>query len=74
MAGAAGFEPANADSKNRCLTERCMKNVGLLRFILPFWGNSDTSRAVLLSNTPISMWDSYVSFAPSLLNQNSTVL
>jgi hypothetical protein len=45
---------------------------GLLRFILPFWGSSDTSRAVLLSNTPISMWDSYVSFSPSLLNQNST--
>ena len=45
---------------------------GLLRFNLPFWGSSDTSRAVLLSNTPISMWDSYVSFSPSLLNQNST--
>ena len=41
---------------------------GLLRFTLPFWGSSDTSRAVLLSNTPISMWDSYVSFSPSLLN------
>ena len=29
MAGAVGFEPTNAGSKSRCLTERRKKNVGI---------------------------------------------
>ena len=33
VAGAVGFEPTNAGSKSRCLTERRMKNGGLLGFI-----------------------------------------
>ena len=33
MAGAGGFEPPNAGSKSRCLTEMYKKNVGLLEFI-----------------------------------------
>ena len=33
VAGAEGFEPPNAGSKSRCLTEMRMKNVGLLGFI-----------------------------------------
>jgi len=33
MAGAAGFEPANVDSKNRCSTKMAMPNGGILRFI-----------------------------------------
>ena len=41
---------------------------GLFRFTIPFWGSSDTNMAVLLSNTPISMWDSYASFYPSFFN------
>ena len=33
VAGVAGFEPANADSKKRFLTEMRVKNAGLLGFI-----------------------------------------
>ena len=33
MAGAAGFEPANVDSKNRCSTKMAMPNDGILGFI-----------------------------------------
>ena len=33
VAGAVGFEPTNAGSKSRCLTEKRMKNGGLLGFI-----------------------------------------
>ena len=33
LAGAVGFEPTNAGSKSRCLTEMRMKNGGLLEFI-----------------------------------------
>ena len=33
MAGAAGFEPANVDSKNRCSTKMAMPNGRILRLI-----------------------------------------
>ena len=33
MAGVAGFEPTNVDSKNRCSTKMAMPNDGILRFI-----------------------------------------
>jgi len=35
VAGAVGFEPTNASSKSRCLTEMRVKNVGLLGLF--FW-------------------------------------
>jgi len=33
LAVAAGFEPANVDSKNRCNTKMAMPNSGKLKFI-----------------------------------------
>ena len=33
LAGAVGFEPTNAGSKSRCLTEMRKKNVGIAWFI-----------------------------------------
>ena len=33
LAGAAGFEPTNVDSKNRCSTKMVMPNGRILRFI-----------------------------------------
>ena len=37
LAGAVGFEPTNAGSKSRCLAERRVSIVSLLRFIIFNW-------------------------------------
>ena len=57
LAGAGGFEPPNTNSKSRCITERRMKNVGLLEFIFLISKKFVCNVVVWLSKNSIDLCD-----------------